>query len=79
MTATLLAVHPVIALASVGKAITNIIVAIMKTIAVFDRRPRFNVKSLVMRIIERQEASLCIKLIQKVRYVMGAFSIDTRT
>lgn len=79
MTSSVLPVYPVIALASVGKAMTNTIVAIMKTIAIFDFRPRLDVKSRIIRTVARKEASLCIKHVQNVRYVMGACSIDTRT
>jgi hypothetical protein len=37
------------------------------------------VKSRIIRTVARKEASLCIKHVQNVRYVMGASSIDTRT
>lgn len=79
ITAMLFAVYPVIALASVGKAMMNIIVAIIKTIAVLERRLRFNAKSRIIRNVDRKEASFCMKLVQYVRYVMGASSIDNRT
>lgn len=79
MTASLLAVYPVIALARVGKTIIKTMVMIMKVIATLDRRPLFEAKSRIRRTIDGTVTSLCMKLAQNVRYVIGAVSIDALT
>lgn len=54
------------ALASVGKARTNVIVRIMKNMADLERRPLSQIKSLKVRKIDRRDGPSCMKIVQKV-------------
>lgn len=79
ITASLLAVYPVIALARVGKTTINSMVVIMKAIASFDLRPRLLAKSRIKRKMDTKETSFRINVVQNVWYVIGVVSMDALT